>query len=209
MPIHTPVSGTAALERLQAGNRRFVDNVRSIEVLASQSNREVLARGQSPFAMVLSCSDSRAPSELIFDCGLGDLFVVRVAGNIVAPSVVGSMEYAAAAFDTQLLVVMGHSGCGAVTATVKELTEGDTPISADVADLTSRIEPSVRELTRGLSGAALIDAAVRANVRASASQLRHGSRILEDRVLSDRLLVVGAVYRLETGAVDFFDVPHH
>ncbi len=202
-----PVSAPEALARLREGNSRFMKNVRSIEVLASQSNREALVRGQAPYAMVLSCSDSRAPSELIFDCGLGDLFVVRVAGNIVAPSIIGSIEYAAATFGTELLVVMGHSGCGAVTATVQALTEQAAALSPDIEGIIRRIEPAVSELTHHLSGAELLQAAVRANVRASAGELRHGSRILEERVRSGRLRVVGAEYLLATGEVDFFDLP--
>jgi len=207
MPVRHPVTALEALARLKEGNARFVSNVRSIEALTSQSNRDALLRGQAPFAIVLSCSDSRAPAELLFDCGLGDLFVVRVAGNVVAPSLVGSVEFAAATFGTELVVVMGHTRCGAVNATLDALTKDTAALSPNVADIVSRIEPALRELTQTLEGEALVHAAIRANVRSSADHLRHGSRVLEERVEQGRLLVVGAEYALETGQVDFFDVP--
>src|SRR5690349_4563617 len=121
-----------ALERLQAGNQRFVQNVRSIESLATQQQRQELVFRQSPFAVVLSCSDSRAPSEMIFDCGLGDLFVVRIAGNIVAPSIVGSVEFAIEQFDTKLVVVMGHTRCGAIAATIDALTKETASSSENI-----------------------------------------------------------------------------
>lgn len=207
MPVRHSVSALEALARLREGNGRFVNNVRSIEALASQSNRDALLKGQAPFAIILSCSDSRAPAELLFDCGLGDLFVVRVAGNVVAPSLVGSVEFAAATFGTELVVVMGHTRCGAVNATLDALTKDTRAISPNVADIVSRIEPAVRELTTTLKGDELVHAAIRANVRSSADHLRHGSRVIEERVEQGRLLVVGAEYSLETGQVDFFDVP--
>ena len=205
-PRH-PVSAREALLRLEEGNRRFVNYVRSIESLASSARRADLVAGQSPFAVVLSCSDSRAPSEHLFDCGLGDLFVVRVAGNVVAPSIVGSVEFACATFDTQLVVVMGHTRCGAVKATVDALTTGTGVPSENVRDIVERIAPSVRPLLSERSGDELLHAASRANIRASANHLRHASRILERRLVEGRLLVVGAEYALETGHVDFFDVP--
>lgn len=177
-----PVPASEALRRLREGNDRFVRNVRSVESLATNLRREALTAGQSPFAIVLSCSDSRAPSELLFDCGLGDLFVVRVAGNVVAPSIVGSVEFAAATFGTELVVVMGHSRCGAVAATVDALTRQTQAPSENIRDIVDRISPSVKELVaRQPIGEALLAAATRANVRASVNQLRHGSRILEDR----------------------------
>lgn len=207
MPIRHAVSALEALARLKEGNARFVNNVRSVEALASQSNRDALLKGQAPFAIILSCSDSRAPAELLFDCGLGDLFVVRVAGNVVAPSLVGSVEFAVTTFGTELVVVMGHTRCGAVNATIDALTKDTAALSPNVADIVSRIEPAVRELTETLKGDALVHAAIRANVRSSTDHLRHGSRVLEERVEQGRLLVVGAEYALETGQVDFFDVP--
>lgn len=202
----TPVDAHDALQRLREGNERFVGNVCSRDVSASASRREEHIEGQRPFAIVLSCSDSRVPSELVFDCGLGQLFVVRVAGNVVAPSLVGSVEFAAVKFDTRLVVVMGHSGCGAVTATIDELQHKQSAPSDNILDIVERIAPSIAELVDcNLPPAELMRAAVRANVRASASHLRHSSRLLEQRIAAGKLLVVGAEYSLETGCVDFFD----
>lgn len=202
-----PVHQLEALERLKQGNARFTTNVRSIESLGSQQQREALVAGQKPFAIVLSCSDSRAPSELLFDCGLGDLFVVRVAGNVVAPSIVGSIEFAAATFGTELVVVMGHTRCGAVAATVDALGSGSEALSENVRDIVERISPGVAELVNGGKGGDdVLGHAIRANVRVSANHLRHGSRVLEERIAAGRLAVVGAEYSLETGKVDFFDV---
>lgn len=200
-----------ALTRLREGNGRFVSNVRSIDALASLSRRiDPLAR-QQPFAIILGCADSRAPAETIFDQGLGDLFVIRVAGNIVAPSQIGSVEFAAERFGTQLVVVMGHSHCGAIAATVESMQPSDdaSPKSRNLLSITDRIAPAVRplmstELARDRT--ALLRAATRANVAASTSQLRHGSRLLEDLRLKSGLVVVGAEYDLETGVVDFFDL---
>lgn len=197
-----------ALARLRAGNARFVQNVRSVEAFASQHRREELVAGQAPFAVILSCSDSRVPSEMVFDCGLGDLFVVRVAGNIVAPSIVGSIEFAAVTFGTELVLVMGHSRCGAISATLDALSGGTSTPSENLRDIVERIAPSITELVRiGGEPDAVKRACTRANVRASASHLRRGSRVLEDRIADGRLMVVGAEYALETGEVDFFDVP--
>ncbi len=196
-----------SLARLQEGNKRFTNNVRSIEALASSATRGALVNGQSPFAILLACSDSRVPAEIVFDCGLGDLFVVRIAGNCVAPSIVGSVEFAAAAFGTELVVVMGHESCGAVKATLAAL-DANAPksISDNVQDIVGRIMPSVIELKNaGLPYEKLLPAAVRSNVRASVSHLRHGSALLEKRIAEGRLRVVGAEYSLETGIVDFFD----
>lgn len=203
-----PVSATVALAALREGNQRFMRDVRSVDALASRARRAALTDGQSPFAIILSCADSRVPSELVFDCGLGDLFVVRVAGNVCAPSLVGSVEFAAATFDTQLVVVMGHTRCGAVKATIEALTTRDAALSENIGDIVERISPAVAGLLdRGLSPADLLRKATRANVVHTAEQLRHGSRILERRINDGKLVVVGAEYALETGAVDFFDMP--
>jgi carbonic anhydrase len=197
-----------ALETLRAGNARFVQNVRSIDSLSTHARRTDLAAGQSPFAIVLSCSDSRAPAELVFDCGLGELFVVRVAGNVVAPSLVGSVEFAAAKFGTELVVVMGHTGCGAIAAALDVLLKRGEHLSDNVRDIVDRITPSIAELVgSGMAEPELTRAATRANVRSAASQMRHGSRVLERRIAEGRLKVVGAEYDLRTGFVDFFDVP--
>ncbi len=196
-----------ALERLQEGNRRFASGVRSLETLVSQARRRDLVEGQAPFAVILGCSDSRVPVEIVFDQGLGDLFVIRVAGNIVAPSHVGSVEFAAAEFGTRLVVVLGHSRCGAVTATVEELRRPAENQSPNLRSIVDRIRPSVETLMETdlkVNTDELIRQAVRANVRASVDHLRHGSAILEDLSRTEGLLVVGAEYALESGAVDFF-----
>ena len=194
------------LSRLRQGNERFASNLRSIEAMTSVARRGELVDAQSPLAIVLSCSDSRVPAEIIFDCGLGDLFVVRVAGNIAAPSLLGSVEFAAARFGTRLAIVLGHTGCGAVAATIDSLVLKTKIASENIRDIVSRIAPAVRELVRpGLSQKELMHAAVRANIRATADRLRHGSRTLEALFEEEALLVIGAEYSLETGGVDFFD----
>lgn len=200
------VSAREALARLKEGNQRFVSGVRSLDSLLSHTKRAELAVEQSPFAIVLGCSDSRVPAELIFDQGLGDLFVIRVAGNIVAPSQVGSVEFAAERFGTSLVVVLGHTQCGAIRATLEEL-RGPASRSPNMRSIVNRIRPTVETLlSAGLKeGEGLVRQAVRANVRASADHLRHGSALLEQLILEGRLLVVGAEYSLETGEVDFFD----
>jgi carbonic anhydrase len=197
-----------ALERLREGNRRFVSDERKLDVRASHTRREAVADGQEPFAIVLGCSDSRVPAEVIFDHGFGDLFVIRVAGNIVAPSQVGSVEFAATRFETRLVVVLGHTQCGAITATLEQVTS-PTRQSSNVQSIVDRIRPSVETVIAangaGADPGAILRQAVRANVRASADHLRHASPILERLIHSDGLLVVGAEYSLETGEVDFFD----
>jgi carbonic anhydrase len=195
-----------ALARLREGNERFVAERRS--TIIGQARRDELANGQQPFAVILGCSDSRVPVEIVFDQGLGDLFVIRVAGNVVAPSQVGSVEFAAEKFGTRLVVVLGHSTCGAVMTTLEELrrpTEGQSP---NLRSIVHRIRPSVEPLLETElrhDPAALAHHAVRANIRAAANHLRHGSRTLEQLIDGERLLVVGAEYSLETGIVDFFD----
>lgn len=207
--MRTIVPAADALTRLREGNIRFVSNVRSVEALASLSRRIDPATAQSPFAIILGCADSRAPAETIFDQGLGDLFVIRVAGNIVAPSQIGSVEFAAEHFGTQLVVVMGHSHCGAIAATIDGLQPSDKPpASRNLLSITDRIAPAVSPLMHtelAKDRPALLRAATRANVVASASHLRQGSRSLEDLILKRGLVVVGAEYDLETGVVDFFD----
>jgi carbonic anhydrase len=201
-----PVSAREALVRLRDGNRRFVTGVRSLEALLSQTRRTALATEQRPFAVVLGCSDSRVPAELIFDQGLGDLFVIRVAGNIVSPSQVGSVEFAVARFATRLVMVLGHTQCSAVAATL-EAVRTPTNQSPNVRSIVDRIRPAVETIiAAGLSDeASVLRQAVRANVRASADHLRHGSALLEQLIQDDGLLVAGAEYSLETGEVDFFD----
>ena len=197
-----------ALDRLREGNRRFVAGVRSRNSHPSDSERAEMAKKQEPFAIVLGCSDSRAPAEMIFDQGLGDLFVIRVAGNIVAPSQVGSVEFAATRFGTRLVVVLGHSQCGAVLATLEELREPMESQSANLRSIVDRIRPSVEELMDTElkhDPDALVEHAVRANLGYSADHLRHGSEILERLIRDDGLLVVAAEYTVETGVVEFLD----
>ena len=201
------ISASEALARLRDGNRRFVAGDLTDQALSNRERR-ALALDQFPFAIVLGCSDSRVPAELVFDQGFGDLFVIRVAGNIVAPSQVGSVEFAAAKFDTKLVVVMGHSQCGAITATVEELLDGATSASRNLQSIVNRVRPSVETLIstgRSMDRSTLIHEAVRANVRASVDHLRHGSELLEDLIRKNGVLVVGAEYSLETGVVSFLD----
>jgi len=182
-----------ALERLQAGNERFVQG----NGTAYTGFRPDLASGQRPFAVIVGCSDSRVPAEIVFDVGLGELFVVRVAGNIVAPSQVGSVEFAVSQFGTRLVVVMGHTRCGAIAATLRTL-QGAQADSKNIAAITDRIAPNIRDCADAA-------AAVTANVRASVSHLQHGSRLIEDLVLAGRVKIVGAVYAVETGVVSMLE----
>jgi len=202
------ISASDALERLREGNRRFVAGEHTIDELASGIRRMAVVSGQRPIATILGCSDSRVPVEVVFDQGFGDLFVIRVAGNIVAPSQVGSVEFAAERLGTRLVVVLGHTRCGAVTATLEDLQRPASNQSWNMNSIVSRIRPSVEGLLATElrhDHERLIDQAVRANVRASVNQLRHGSDVLELLIRRDGLRVVGAEYSLETGVVDFFD----
>ncbi len=202
------LTGREALDRLREGNRRFASDESSGADLTSKKRRAELTSGQEPFAIILGCADSRAPAELVFDQGLGDLFVIRVAGNIVAPSQVGSVEFAAARFGTRLVVVMGHSQCGAVSATLDQLQQHSELRSPNLRSIVARVRPAVEALlSTGLVDRPeeLMNQAVRANVRHSADHLRRGSQLLEGLIESGELLVVGAEYSLETGVVDFFD----
>jgi carbonic anhydrase len=202
------ISAQEALNRLREGNQRFANNVLSLNTLTSQTRRRELAEGQAPFAIILGCSDSRVPAEIVFDQGLGDLFVIRVAGNIIAPSLVGSVEFAAEHFGTRLVVVLGHSRCGAVLATVEELQRPSAEQSENLRSIVDRIRPSVETLLATElrhQPEALVEQAVRANIRVSVNHLRNGSVLLERLLQRDNLLVVGAEYSLETGVVDFFE----
>ncbi|MBW2540947.1 MAG: carbonic anhydrase [Deltaproteobacteria bacterium] len=202
------LSAQEALDRLREGNRRFVTGTQIRDTNPGHSPPEELAKGQEPFAIILGCSDSRVPAEIVFDQGLGDLFVIRVAGNIVAPSQVGSVEFAAARFGTRLVVVLGHSQCGAISATLEELQRPTENQSINLRSIVDRVRPSVESLLQSrLEGdpEALVERAVRANVGVSVNHLRHGSEILEQLIRDEGLRVVGAEYSLETGEVDFFD----
>jgi carbonic anhydrase len=204
------IPASEALQRLKDGNLRFVSNTRDADEFLTKARRFELAQSQEPFAIILGCSDSRVPAEIVFDQGLGDLFVIRVAGNIVAPSQVGSVEFAAERFHTRLVVVLGHSGCGAILATLEELQRSVDHQSRNLRAIVDRVRPSVEgllktELRHDLPS--LVRQAVRLNVSASADHLRHGSPVLEQLIKDAGLLVVGAEYSLETGRVEFFDVP--
>ena len=202
------VTAKEGVERLRAGNARFVAQSRGAGGAPEGSRRLVPSHEQQPFAIILGCSDSRVPAEIVFDQGLGDLFVIRVAGNIVAPSQVGSVEFAAARFGTRLVVVLGHSQCGAVLATLEDLRRPGEPQSRNLRAIVDRVRPSVAGLIEdgpSLEPDVLVRRAVRANIRASANHLRHGSELLEQLIAEDGLLVVGAEYSLESGEVDFFD----
>jgi carbonic anhydrase len=202
------IPAQAALERLREGNARFVSSERNHDALTSERRRHKVAVAQEPFAIILGCSDSRVPAEIVFDQGLGDLFVIRVAGNIVAPSQIGSVEFAAARFGTRLVVVLGHSNCGAITATIEELQRGTKEQSRNLRSIVDRVRPSVEALIAmddHRNSEQLVHQAVRANIRMSANQLRHGSDILENLIQHEGLLVVGAEYSLESGVVEFFE----
>jgi carbonic anhydrase len=199
------VSAADALTRLREGNQRFASN---INAGAAGVRPAEVAEGQEPFAIILGCSDSRVPAEIIFDQGLGDLFVIRVAGNIVAPSLIGSVEFAATQFGTRLVVVLGHSQCGAVVETLKQLQQPVESQSQNLKSIVDFVRPSVAPVLAQASGDepdTIVGKAVRANIRASAEHMRHGSQILEELERDDGLVIVGAEYSLETGLVDFFD----
>ncbi len=196
-----------ALERLREGNLRFISETRGSDTLTGQRRTQVAA-GQEPFAIILGCSDSRVPAEIVFDQGLGDLFVIRVAGNIVAPSQVGSVEFAAERYHVRLVVVLGHSNCGAILATLEELGRRSEDQSRNLRSIVDRIRPSVAGLLASPirhDTDALVSHAVRANIRASVNHLRRGSEVLEQLIETEDLLVVGAEYSLDTGVVEFFD----
>lgn len=200
------ISAQEALERLREGNRRFAAGARNSA--GDLARRTELAKGQEPFAIILGCSDSRVPAEIVFDQGLGDLFVIRVAGNVVSPSQIGSVEFAAARFGTRLVVVLGHSQCGAILATLEELAQPTANRSRNLRSIVDRVRPSVEGLLKTdlrHDPTALVKVAVRANVGVAVSHLRHGSEILEQLIEDEGLTVVGAEYSLDTGIVEFFE----
>jgi carbonic anhydrase len=200
------LSAREAMARLVEGNGRYTKNVRSVDSMLSHSRRDI--ESQRPFAIVLGCSDSRAPAEVVFDLGLGDLFVIRVAGNIVAPSQVGSVEFAAERFGTRLVVVMGHTNCGAIDAAIEAVSHDEGPASRNLMSIVDRVRPSIESLVHtelAKDPVRLRREAMRANVRASVSHLRHSSEVIERLVDQGRLAVVGAELELATGEVTFFD----
>jgi len=202
------ISASEALELLREGNRRFAAGKTIPAELPIHLRRAEVLEGQEPFAIILGCSDSRVPAEIVFDQGVGDLFVIRVAGNIVAPSQVGSVEFAATRFGTRLVVVLGHSDCGAVRATIDELRQPAERQSRNLRSIVDRVRPAVEgllatELRHDLDR--LTQRAVRANVALAVNDLLHGSEILEGLVRDEGLRIVGAEYSLETGEVEIFD----
>lgn len=198
------VAAEEALARLREGNDRYVRATSSLRI--TDSDRRFVADEQWPFAVVLGCSDSRVPTELVFDQGVGDLFVIRVAGNIVQPSQIGSVEFAAQKFGSRLVVVLGHSRCGAIEATLDALQHPGESQSRNLESIVSTIQPSIEPLLRESSDReTLVRLAVRENVRYSAEALRHGSDIIEQLVAREGLVIVGAEYDLDTGVVEFFD----
>jgi len=207
MSEHSTISAAEALARLKAGNSRYVQNVRSVESMLSHSKRDNSAP-QLPVAIVLGCSDSRAPAEIVFDQGLGDLFVIRVAGNIVAPSQVGSVEFAAERFGTRLVVVMGHTSCGAISATIEAISGEHGTASRNLMSIVNRVRPSIEGLMAtdlARDPVRLQREAMRANVRASVNHLRHASEVIERLAEQGGLVVVGSELDLATGEVTFFD----
>ncbi|HAA76752.1 TPA: carbonic anhydrase [Candidatus Latescibacteria bacterium] len=199
------VSANEALERLRAGNGRFVANRHEHQEHIGVTERTELTAGQSPFAVVLGCSDSRVPVEIILDQGLGDLFVIRVAGNITGATVIGSVEFAAAELGARLVVVLGHSKCGAIGTTLSQI-EKPTDLTPGLQSIVDRISPVFTRLdAEGLSRDDLLKEAIRENVRSSADKMRQGSPILEDLIANDGLRVVGGSYDLLSGVVEFFD----
>ena len=197
-----------ALVLLREGNQRFVSDASDRDSITRRVRRLDLTAGQQPFAAVLGCSDSRVPVEIVFDQGLGDLFVIRVAGNIVAPSQIGSVEFAAEQFGTRLVVVLGHSGCGAIETTISQLRRPPETQSRNLRSIVDLVRPAVQGLLDteiAYDHETLVHHAVRANIRASVQHLRHGSDIIENLIQNAGLMIVGAEYSLETGVVDFFD----
>ena len=196
-----------ALMRLQEGNKRFVEGKSTYNTNDARRRNE-LVDGQTPFAIILGCSDSRVPAEIVFDQGLGNLFVIRIAGNIVAPSQIGSIEFAVETFQTPLVVVLGHTRCGAVAATLNQIRQPQASRSQYLRSILERIRPAVEPLSEigtDLTPEQLLERAIRSNIRMSVNQLRHGSSFLEKIHDSGSLWIVGAEYSLESGEVDFLE----
>ena len=195
------------IQKLIDGNQRFINGTTTNNQSKNIEKRLELINYQKPYAIILCCSDSRVPAEFIFDVDLGDLFVIRIAGNIVAPSIVGSIEYAITKFQVKIIIVMGHTNCGAVIATVEKcLNNSLSNNSNSIKDIVDRIYPSIVEIVKSdeLKMDSKILMSVRTNIHASVNQLKHASRILENKCLNNDLLIFGALYNLENGLVDFF-----
>lgn len=198
------IAASEALERLKLGNEAFRAgggfHLETETLLKSAGNKD-----QKPFAIILGCSDSRVPAEIVFGQGIGDLFVIRVAGNIVAPSQIASIEFAAENFGTRLVVVLGHTRCGAVQATLEQLVKPAESRSPHLYSIVDRIRPAVEQLLPSAGEADLMTRAVRANISASVNNLKLGSDILKGLIAEQGLLITGAEYCLDSGAVEFLD----
>ena len=198
------IPASEILDQLKLGNERFASGNATHHLTVAK--RTELLSGQSPKAVIIGCSDSRVPAEIVFDQGLGDLFVIRVAGNIVAPSQIGSVEFAVEQFDTHLVIILGHSHCGAIKATLDVLRNPETQHSRNMHSIVDRIRPAVMGLgidDQSLSQEQLTELAVRANIFHSVNQLRHGSPTIEQFVQNSGVEIIGAEYSLETGIVTF------
>lgn len=198
-----------AYELLVEGNHRFVRGLRSVETQSTPAKlKELAEKGQKPFAIVLACSDSRVPAEIVFDRGLGDLFVIRIAGNVVSPSIVASIEFAALQFGSPICVVMGHTGCGAIKATIARETEHQTAPTENLERLVGRVRPAYEKVIGDAPQLAkdpyALEAAVtNRNVLHSVSRIFELSSLLTDRVKEGKLSIRSALYDLHTGAVTF------
>jgi carbonic anhydrase len=201
------ISAQEALERLQSGNARFVAHHPSQQIQSSDEDRAQSTFGQAPFAIILGCSDSRVPVEIIFDQGAGDLFVIRVAGNIVGPTVIGSIEFAAATLGTKLVVVLGHTQCGAITTAIEELQKPTEDLSPSLQSIVDRIRPAIEDCVDDpdLTGEAMSNEALRENVKASVRKLQENSPIISELVDNGSLHIVGAEYAILSGLVQFMD----
>ncbi|HTJ41543.1 MAG TPA: carbonic anhydrase [Kofleriaceae bacterium] len=204
--IRRETAAPDALRRLQEGNERYSKNLRSVDSMMSHNRLDLLETPQRPVAIIVGCSDARAPAETVFDQGLGDLFVIRVAGNIVAPSQIGSVEFAAERFGTRLVVVMGHTRCGAIDAAIEAIRGESDAGSRNLASIVDRVRPAIDSVVRGSTADldTIRRAALRANVVASVTGLRNGSDIIHRLASEDGLVIVGADLDLTTGVVDFF-----
>jgi carbonic anhydrase len=201
------ITAEDALQRLRDGNARFAAGESDLDTRRHAARREQFTERQEPFAIIVGCSDSRVPVETVFDQGLGDLFVIRVAGNIVSKTQLGSIEFAAGNLGARLVVVLGHTNCGAMDATLETVQRGTMPESDNLGLIVDRIRPSAeRALAVGGSSvrAELVDLAGRENVRSTVEAIRNTPGIIRRLAGEEGLMVIGAEYSLATGAVEFF-----
>ena len=205
-----PPSSTLALQLLKEGNQRFVNGVRSTEThFNTEKLKELAEKGQSPRVIVLTCADSRVPVETIFDLGLGEVFVIRVAGNVISSDIIASVEYAAQQFGIPLCVVMGHTECGAVQAAIHYAKSGECTLSGFGEKLLQKILPSAKKAIQAPQKEhSLVHVTVLMNIRRNLSLLIKKSQILRNFVTQQKFTLVGAIYDLHTGKVTF-DFEHH